>query len=500
MPVSQDPDTQASHLARQAETHLRAGDLKGADTLYRQLADIRPSPDTWLRLAQVQLALDDHAAASESLQQAANQRPIKQDVTARIADLQFDLGQVQASLETLRQAVDELPGDPRLRLLLAQALEDLGQRDEALAAFSKALELSPGWGLALGGMLRVARENADPDWVEQAQERLEDDGLDTDERAVLGYGLGRVYERRDEPDRAMDAWERANQLRRQLSGGLDRRAARAHIDAQIQRYDSRALARTPGLESGAQTPVFIVGMPRSGTTLLEAMLAAHPKVAGFGELPTVARIAGQLEQATRSQPGDPAIPPALRLPREVVGQAATAYFRELHRRRTDAFDVSVDKAPLNFFHAGLIHQLFPDARILVCQRDPRDVCLSIYSENFDTRQSFATDLDDLVFYYKEYRRLVEHWKQVIPDRLREICYEDLVDAPEAHLKDLVDWIGLEWDPACLEFHRRQEAVLTPSKWQVRSPLYRSSMGRWRKYRDRIVPLIKAFGDGDSPRQ
>ncbi len=494
-----EPNPQQPNLARQAASRLRTGDLQGARKLYLELIDRHPEPDHWLTLGQIHLGLDDFPAATENLQQAARSRPIKPELTARISDLQFELGQIEQSLETLRQAAGELPDNPRLQLLLAQALEDVGKRDEAMATYKKALDLSPGWSLALGGLLRVARENAEPDWVDQAGALLDDDKVATDDRAVLGYGLGRVHERRDEPEAAFEAWCKANHLRRRITGGLDHTAARAHIDAQIKRYSARALARPLELEHPDRTPVFIVGMPRSGTTLVEQMLSAHPDVAGYGELPTIARIAGQLEAAARRHRADsdranPVSPVTRHLPASVAQQAVETYYRELERRRETKSPVTVDKAPLNFFHAGLISLLFPRARILVCQRDPRDVCLSIYAENFGLNQAFATDLDDLVCFYRQYRRLIEHWKHAIPDRLREIRYEDLVDAPEQQLKPLLSWIGLEWDPACLAFHQRPGAVLTPSKWQVRSPLYRSSIGRWKKYRDRIGPLLEAFGD------
>lgn len=495
------PTPDPASLRQQARGYLNAGDLHGARKIYRHLSRSDPGPDVWLALGQIHMALDELSTATDDLRQAARARPLQADITAGIADLQFELGLVAESLETLRQAVAELPDNPRLQLLLAQALEDLGLRDEAMTTYQKALALAPRWSAALGGLLRVAREDADIAWVNQAHELLGNKQLPPDERAVLGYGLGRVYERQGKPDEAFSAWQQANRLRREVTGKLNQAAASAHIDAQIQRYSTRILNHPPTLRHPDRTPVFIVGMPRSGTTLVEQMLAAHPDASGYGELPSIARIAARLNAA--GQTGQSGTTPASTglFPEAAMQQAVDTYYGELARRGDARSPFAVDKAPLNFFHAGLISLLFPHGKIIVCQRDPRDVCLSIYAENFGLGQAFATDLDDLVCFYREYRRLVAYWRQALPaERIREVHYERLVSNPESELKPLLSWLGMSWDEACLAFHRQSGAVLTPSKWQVRSPLYRSSVGRWKKYRAHIAPLLSAFGEEDNPRE
>lgn len=446
-----------------------------------------------LHLGQVELALNLPDEAIEHARTAARSAPTHPELAAGLADLLFELGLLEESLDVLRHAAAAAPDAPRLQLLLAQALEDAGQRDQAAAKYERALELQPRWGDALGGLLRTSRERASQAHIDRAGELLDDRALPDAERAVLGYALGRCLEHAESYDEAFAAWETANLARRRLTGGLDRQAARAHVDIQIARYNPEVLAKPPGLEQADRTPVFIVGMPRSGTTLLEQMLAAHPDAFGYGELPTIARISRYLKAATR-QPLPGTIETITDLyPPDALQQAADTYYRDLARRSEAGARFCVDKAPLNFYQAGLISLLFPHARIIVCTRDPRDVCLSIYSENFAPDQVFSTDLEDLIVFHRQHERLIRHWREALPDRIHEVNYETLVGDPETTLRATLEWLGMDWNEACLEFHQQAKPVLTPSRWQVRAPIYSSSIGRWRHYTAHIEPLLEAFG-------
>lgn len=490
-------ETTDRQLARQAESRLRDGDLKGARRDYWELARRIEDAGLWLRVAEIDHALGDGEQALRSLGRAAEIQPRPWAASARMAELFFELGRPERSLAILDREAARNPANARLKLLLAQAREDAGQREGAIAAYTAALERQPGWPAAMGGLLRVARDEIRQDWLEQAWRMLAAPQLDADERAVLGYSLGRALERRGDFDRAFRAWRQANELRRRHTGGLDHDAARLHADRQMERYSADLLTRRPQLGESDTTPIFIVGMPRSGTTLLERMLGAHPEAAGFGELPTMGQIARRLDRDAPTWPaGAGAITDVY--PLDVLQQMADLYYKELEVRSSSRARFTIDKAPLNFFQAGLISLLFPHSRIIVCERDPRDVCLSIYSENFAPDQAFATDLDDLVAFYRQHRRLIAHWRQVLPDQVRSVRYETLVEAPAATLAPLLEWLGMPWDDACLAFHESGGEVATPSRWQVRQPIYRSSMGRWRNFQQHVEPLLTAFGGEDVP--
>ena len=233
-------------------------------------------------------------------------------------------------------------------------------------------------------------------------------------------------------------------------------------------------------------------MPRSGTTLTEQILDRHPRLAGMGETTGMATVAYRM----------PAIgasilewPQALsEIPAEALGYGAAAY-RDLIHGLMRAADVPldrrpIDKAPLNFFHVGLIALLYPEARIVHCLRDPRDVILSIYSENFATDQRQATDLADLTRYYAEYQRLMAHWHRLFPGRIDDLVYESVVTGGEAMIQRIIGFSGEDWDDACLQAGEGRRVVSTLSKWQVRKPMYTSSIGRWKRFGEALAPVFE----------
>jgi len=226
-----------------------------------------------------------------------------------------------------------------------------------------------------------------------------------------------------------------------------------------------------GPVSGGDELVFVLGMPRSGTTLVEQILAAHPEVHGCGELTTMPSIVGRLPAQGRTS----------RLAQDTRGALAAEYLAASRRHAPASATRRVDKQPLNFLYLGQIALLFPAARIVWCRRDPRDIAISVYGEDFSPESTYATDLGEILGFADVQERLMAHWRQVIPNPLHEVRYEDLVRDPEAGTRGLVDFLDLPWDPACLGFHDAARSVGTPSRWQVRQPVHARSVGRWTNY-------------------
>ena len=225
-------------------------------------------------------------------------------------------------------------------------------------------------------------------------------------------------------------------------------------------------------------PVFVVGMPRSGTSLAEQILASHPAVFGAGELTFWNSVGAS----------GAAVPRRGRGRRGGAHAAAEEYLRLLRTRSAQAHRI-IDKMPANFLQLGLIHAALPGARIIHLQRDPIDTCLSIYFQDFSATLSYANDLGDLAHYYAEYLRLMQHWRSVLPGAaMLDVPYESLVEDPEAWSRKMLAFIGLPWDPRCLEFYRTERSVLTASKWQVRQRISTSSIGRWRHYQEHLGEL------------
>jgi hypothetical protein len=238
--------------------------------------------------------------------------------------------------------------------------------------------------------------------------------------------------------------------------------------------------------SPSDVPVFIVGMQRSGTTLTEQIAASHPQVYGAGELEHIRRIAGMIK---------------IGRPESTVRQLTSAdslalagdYLRKVREIGGDALRI-VDKMPHNFQYLGLIAILFPKARIIHCTRDPMDNCVSCFTQSFTGHHGYNTDLRQLGLYYREYRRLMDHWRRVLPIPMLEIDYEEMVADQETQSRRLIDFLGLDWDPACLNFHETDRSVQTASRWQVRQPIYKTSVKRWKDYEKHLGPLKKALGE------
>ena len=350
--------------------------------------------------------------------------------------------------------------------------------------------MRPGWALPVEALLTLLRKEARDEDLESARQILADPLRPPQDHANAGFGLGKALDARGDYDGAFAAWNAANAARRRQVGPYDRSGLVRRIDRAIAQFTRAFLEQRRGWGSDSPRPVFVLGMPRSGTTLVEQILASHLDVQGCGELTDLGRIAKDLPRRIGTiQPWPDA---AAALTPAVVRAAADDYLGSVLKRYPTGAARLVDKAPTNFFHIGVIVLLFPNARIVWCRRDPRDICSSIYSENFGLTQKQATDLADVAFFYKQHIRLMRHWVEVAGHQIYACRYEDLVTDFEPQARRLVEAVGLPWDERCLRFHEADRAVLTPSRWQVRSPIYGAAVGRWKRYERHLGPLLQGL--------
>jgi len=338
--------------------------------------------------------------------------------------------------------------------------------------------------LALSRLLQMRDGEVDPEWVETARRLAENPETPEDGRIRLNIALG--YHA-----------DRAGQYRaafQHLRLGYDAQAARDPFDSDGY---SRAIDRLvntldrsfyeqatdSGLDS--QRPIFVVGMPRSGTTLTEQILASHSQVAAGGEMSMLLKVSYQVGELSRS--GKP-YPEGLHTTGRVsLRRMGRRYLEQLDRVSTSA-DRVTDKLPFNFMHLGVIALLFPQAKVIHCQRHPLDNCLSCYFTSFADQIHFANRLDTLGRYYLDYHRLMQHWHDVLPIEILDLPYENMVNDTQGQVAKLLDHCGLPWEDACLDFHRTERGVRTPSRWQVRQPIYKGSVQRWRHYAEELEPL------------
>jgi len=412
-------------------------------------------------------------------------RPFSGSAYARAARNRLALGDAGPGLELARRAVRNAPELVEARLALAAALEITGRFRQAKFQYLCVLDTAPHHPGALASLLSLRQGNIEVRHLQAARRAIDSSNLTPEEDAQLNLALARYHDYRGEYDTAFVHLERGNTLvsrRREFDVALFAQA----IDSLITTFSAESMRGLPAGVNMSRRPIFIVGMPRSGTTLVEQILASHSSVVAGGELATMANLAADV-----STSGEPYPMGIRRLDRVALERLATRYLERLGSISDTAQRVT-DKMPFNFLHIGLLAVLFPEARVIHCRRDAIDTCLSCHFTSFSDDLKFASDLTSLGRYYVEYRRLMDHWFAVLPGRILDLDYEQVVARTEDSVKLLLEWCDLEFEPACLRFHRTVRGVHTPSRWQVRQPIYSHSVGRWRAYRGHLQPLLAAL--------
>lgn len=390
-----------------------------------------------------------------------------------------EVGEYDEALRMFERALACDPDHLSSHLNLAVLLEQKGRFEEAIGHYESVLRLKPDHARALANLIAILAE-PDPQLVRSAQQRLEATDLESDDRIKLHHGVGKHYDRQQDFDQAFRHFAATNALLKRRKAPFDPQQVIDHFDRIIRTFSADYFARLDEARCPSQRPVFIVGMPRSGTTLTEQILASHPAVFGAGELQDILHIVKAMKQR---------YPEALAsLTKAEMTEHAQYYLAALDRRAAPEAIRVTDKLPVNFMHLGLIATLFPQARVIHCRRDPLDIGLSCFIERFELSHDFTTDLESFGHYFLQYERLMQHWRNVLPLSMHEQRYENLVADQETGSRALVDYCGLPWDEACMDFQNADRAVLTPSRWQVRQPIYNNSVGRWRNYSQHMQPL------------
>ncbi|MGV8940370.1 MAG: sulfotransferase [Lysobacter sp.] len=439
-------------------------------------------------LAEAEFRTGYPADALPLWQQLLGQKPDDIDFRLKTGETLSRLGYHQQAIALYQEGTTTHPRAESLWMALAQAQEDDGNRAAAQHAYEQALALRPGWAFPLSGLLGLKRGSASNDWVELATTLRASPALPDADRALLGYELGKVYDSRGEYDEAISCWQDANAARQRMTGKLEPSWLSRRVEETISACPRELFSHPEEQwDDDGSRFVFIVGMPRSGTTLTEQIIANHPQAFGCGELPDIALIARNLPAQLNSPQAWPQIAGAL-TPASLL-HAITRYTQAATRHApADALRL-VDKAPLNFFHLGLIALMFPRSRVIWCRRDPRDVAVSIYGENFSLEERLATSFAGIGHYFNAQDRLMRHWQSTLKIPILELRYEELVTSLEAQSRRLIEFIDLPWSDACLDFHQSDRGVQTPSRWQVRQPVHTRSIGRWKNYADALRPLL-----------
>lgn len=466
----------------------QTGQPEGAFEAVKQALLIDPTrADSYIALGNL---LVEHEQLDEALvcfERAVAHDPQPSRAQARLAQELSQRGDVEQAQALLQRSIALDPNDVDNWVDLGRTLEDRGQAETALSCYRTVLRKQPGHAFVLGQYLALVKGDEGLEWLEQVEQVLDRPGDAKEGKALIGYGLAKFYDRRGSYKESAHAAIRANAARRSVTGPLNREGLRTRIDAIMAAYTPEFFSERRHMGLGTDQPVFIVGLPRSGTTLTEQILVAHPFMHGAGELPDLARLARHVVAEHDAAPWQAAV----QLEEMISRGLAHDYLSALRRQAPPDCPRISDKQPLNFFHLAFAALLFPNARVIHCRRDARDNALSIWMENFNPDQRYATDFDDLAFFISQERRLMAHWSTALPLKILDVQYEDVVADLEGQARRLIAFLGAPWDERCLNFHQHDRAVQTPSRWQVRQPIYSRSVGRWKSYAPYLPQLAEA---------
>jgi len=420
--------------------------------------------------------------AIRCFEQVLRANPNALDVRENLAKALRKAGKSEQAVEHYKKLLDQDLENADRHHKLGVVYQDLNKKDEALAAFRQAIKLDPKCAKAWHSMSTIPGNAFDANDIETilALQTVADTAPES--RMLLAFALGRYFEKSGQHDQAAAQFLSANKITRaELDYDIDKDLSTFEILKSD--FDAEFIKRWSIATPTKKSPIFIVGMHRSGSTLVEQILASHPNVFAAGELPLLAKtIAATFPATDRS-----VYTRVLENPSAEVFQAVAKNYIDGLPNVADEF--ITDKMPHNFLNVGTIRILFPNARIVHCRRDPRDTCFSIFKNLFGTHP-YTFDLQELARYYNAYASLMDHWDKTLTGQIHHVDYEMMIDDQEKTTRALLDACGLEWDPACLDFHKHERAIATISVSQVRQPVYRGSIGAWKAYEKMLEPLLQ----------
>lgn len=504
--------------------HL-AGRPEQAIPCFEQALKLQPDLTTAMaNLARVYLDAGKHLQAIDYLQRALRRQPVWPEIELILGRAYMDVGwlskAVRCFLDMLQRG--EGPDSEKVYMCLGAVYSLQGRLEAAVDMFRQASRLRPDSVDAAVGEAIAYQYAGDHEHAAQAVRQLLDRGVRTPDllvafanmckrlnacdealdlvnealhstqlvrpaRTTLLFSLARLYDNRRDYERAFEVLTEAN---RSVNVQFDPEEYRTYVDRIVGTFSKSAMRRLPRSGLSTEKPVFIVGMPRSGTTLIEQIISGHPDVYGAGELPNITNLACSLSQ--RLSTSEPFPQCMWRVQQPHIEAMAEDYLAAL-QAFTPTARLVTDKMPENFLYLGLINLLFPRAKIIHCMRDPRDTCLSIYFQDFGPQIPYASDLGDIAAVYGDYRKIMRHWEETLDLDMTTMVYHDLVNEPESSVQRLLSFLGLSWATECLDFHtRRRTGMATASYEQVGRPLYKTSLDRWTHYEPYIGALCDAL--------
>lgn len=483
-------DSQVERSFVKAQKFHQAGRLYEAEQAYLAVLAVSSTHHpSLLNLAQIALDVARYPLALSYARKAVelNHADAKGHLILGIVLRELGLTDLAESELVIAQQLN--PDDSLIPNNLGLLYMQQGRTQEANDALYKAISIDPERAFAyyhLASNKKITPDDPDVSLIESLRDF--EDGLEGGEKVVCHFALGKVYHDCGRFDEAFREYRQANAYQREMIeyDALEQQELTGNI---ISTCDKGLAARLADVGCDSKAPVFIVGMPRSGTTLVESLLCRHPEISSIGETPYIGNLVNAICQRTD---GSTAYPGSLALLTPALCKQMGEEYVALSRQFGVQSERIIDKMPDNFLRLGFILSVLPNAKIIHCVRDPMDVCLSIYQQYFSQGMRFSYDLEEIGTYFLQYKRVMAHWHSLFPNKIYDVAYQDVVNDPEGNLRNLVDFCGLSFDENDLLQQGEGRTIRTASVWQARQPVYKTSVQRWRHYEKQLGPLLETL--------
>ena len=457
-----------------------------AIVLLERAVELKPKfAGAWGDLAESYTEIESYGKALDAVQRVIQLQPdlpfgfmIRGSILGKMSDH-------QGSIEAYHQALKIEPDHLGSNMGLGNILKTVGSYDESVAAYKKCIEIQPLFAEAYWSLANLKTYTFDDSEIKAMQEHVQNKAMPPSNKAFFHVALANSKEKEQRYDEAWEHFETGNNMRRKEEI-YDSVQTQVTHDALIEVFDKEFVESKKNMGSQSDAPILIVGLPRSGSTLVEQILASHSKVEGTKELPDLSLLGRKL---TKSKPRGIKYPDAVKeMTNEEFVEFGDDYLTTTKRYRTDKRHF-IDKMPNNFAHIGFLKLILPNAKVINAMRHPLDSCISSYKQLFYKGQSWSYDLFEIGEYYLEYQRIMDHWHQLFPGEILDLQYENLIANQEKETRELLDYCGLEWEDECLKFYETKRSINTASSEQVRQPIYKGAMHAWKNYESHIGPLI-----------
>jgi tetratricopeptide (TPR) repeat protein len=467
---------------------MRAKQWGDAEVLLEKALEKAPDfVQGWLDLGQARQEQDRTEDALEAFSHAMRLDPDKPNGYAAAATTNAMAGHHDEALRLFDEALKRKPDHAAALTGRGHTLKTIGRQDEAVEAYRACIAAHAWHGESWWSLANLKTFRFSDDDIADMEAQIADEHLNEEHRANFLFALGKACEDRGEFARAFEFYSQGNENRRARENYDPVHTADSH-DELMRIFTREFVDSHAGSGDSSDAPIFIVGLPRSGSTLIEQILGSHPDVEGTHELPDLGRVARSTASRRQDRKKYPAVIPSLTT--EDLERLGADYIERTRRHRLGGAPRFTDKMPNNFAHIGLLSLILPNAKIINARRHPLDSCFGSYKQLFARGQPFTYDLFEIGEFYFEYDRLMQHWHEVLPGRVLDVQYEHVVDDLDSQVRRMLEFCGLPWDDACLRYYESARAVKTASSEQVRKPIYATSKHRWRNYERELEPLIE----------